>query len=154
MKKKILMVTGSRSEFGLQENLFNLLRKDKKIIPLLVVTGSHLSKIHGNTVNDIKKKKIKIFKKINIINKNNSIPNQISKLIYYLSILINRYKPELVILVGDRYEALASAIAAYYLKIKIAHIHGGETTFNSLDDGARHSISKFCLLYTSPSPRD
>ena len=51
------MVTGSRSEFGLQENLFNLLRKDKKIIPLLVVTGSHLSKIHGNTVNDIKKKK-------------------------------------------------------------------------------------------------
>ena len=71
MKKKILMVTGSRSEFGLQENLFNLLRKDKKIIPLLVVTGSHLSKIHGNTVNDIKKKKIKIFKKINIINKNN-----------------------------------------------------------------------------------
>ena len=141
------MVTGSRSEFGLQENLFNLLRKDKKIIPLLVVTGSHLSKIHGNTVNDIKKKKIKIFKKINIINKNNSIPNQISKLIYYLSILINRYKPELVILVGDRYEALASAIAAYYLKIKIAHIHGGETTFNSLDDGARHSISKLADLH-------
>ena len=147
MNKKILMVSGARSEFGLQENLFKLFSKKKGLEPMLVVTGSHLSYEHGNTINAIKKKNIKVFKKIRIIKKNNLITDQISKLILEFSKVIQKAKPSLLLLVGDRYETFACAIAAYYLKIKIAHIHGGETTFNSLDDAARHSISKLSNLH-------
>ncbi len=145
--KKIFIVSGARSEFGLQENLLTLFKNNKLIDTFLIVTGSHLSKFHGNTINYIRQKKFTIFKTIKIISNNNSINEQISKLIYSFSKVIKKSKPDILILVGDRYEVFACAIAAYYSKIKIAHIHGGEITFNSLDDGARHSISKLSDIH-------
>ena len=147
MNNKICIVTGSRAEYGLQKNLINLINSDKKLKLFLIVTGTHLSKEHGNTSQQIKNDKIKIFKSIKIIKKTSDIPSEISILIKKISKDLQKIKPDILLLVGDRYEVFASAIAAYYLKIKIAHFHGGETTIGSLDEGARHSISKLSDLH-------
>jgi GDP/UDP-N,N'-diacetylbacillosamine 2-epimerase (hydrolysing) len=147
MKKKICIVTGSRAEYGLQKNLINLINSDKELRLFLIVTGTHLSKEHGNTSQQIEKDKIKIYKNIKIIKKNSNVLTEISFLIKKISKDLKKIKPDILLLVGDRYEVFAAAIAAYYLKIKIAHFHGGETTIGSLDEGARHSISKLSDLH-------
>ena len=147
MKKKICILTGSRAEYGLQKNIINLINSDKNLKLFLIVTGSHLSKEHGNTSLQIKNDKIKIYKSIKIIKKNSSVPMEISVLIKEISKDLKKIKPDILLLVGDRYEVFAAAIAAYYLKIKIAHFHGGETTTGSLDEGARHAISKLSDLH-------
>ncbi|MDC0856121.1 UDP-N-acetylglucosamine 2-epimerase [Candidatus Pelagibacter sp.] len=147
MKKKICIVTGSRAEYGLQKNLINLINRDKTIKLFLIVSGMHLSKEHGNTIKQIQKDKIRIHKKIKIVKKKSDVLNEMSLLIKEISKELKKIKPDIVLLVGDRYEIFATAIAAYYLKIKIAHFHGGETTIGSLDEGARHSISKLSNLH-------
>jgi len=147
MKKKICVLTGSRAEYGLQKNLINLIKTDPELKLFLIVTGTHLSKEHGNTSQQIKKDKIKIYRNITIIKKKSDIPIEISVLIKEISKDLKKIKPDILLLVGDRYEVFAAAIAAYYLKIKIVHFHGGETTTGSLDEGARHGISKLSDLH-------
>ena len=146
MKKKILIVTGSRADYGILKNLINCLNKSKKIQPILVVTGQHLSRNYGNTskiaINDFSK----ICHLINIdIKKTNplSILNSISMGLNKIGKFIQHKKPELIILLGDRYEILSAAIGSIYNNVKIVHIHGGEVTTGSIDDTIRHAITKF-----------
>ncbi len=147
---KIFLLTSTRADFGLLKNLIKKLNKDKKFNLKVIVTGSHLSKKHGLSLNEIKQSKIKVFKKIKISNSTKSntfLLNDIGILSKKLSYLINQEKPHLMILLGDRYETLGAALAAYISKIPIAHIHGGEITSGSLDDGFRHSISKLSTIH-------
>jgi len=146
MKKKIFIVTGSRADYGILKNLISCLNKSKKFQLTLVITGQHLSKNYGNTskitINDFSK----ICHLINIdIKKTNpvSILNSISVGINKIGKFIQRKKPELIILLGDRYETLSAAIGSIYNNVRIAHIHGGEVTTGSVDDTIRHAITKF-----------
>ena len=146
MKKKIFIVTGSRADYGILKNLINCLNKSKKFQLTLVVTGQHLSRNYGNTskiaINDFSK----ICHLINIdIKKTNpiSILNSISIGINKIGRFIEHKKPELIILLGDRYETLSAAIGSMYNNVKIAHIQGGEVTTGSIDDTIRHAITKF-----------
>jgi len=146
MKKKIFIVTGSRADYGILKNLISCLNKSKKFQLTLVVTGQHLSKNYGNTskipINDFSK----ICHLINIdIKKTNplSILNSISIGLNKIGKFIQHKKPDLIILLGDRYEILSAAISSIYNNVKIAHIHGGEVTTGSIDDTIRHAITKF-----------
>lgn len=131
--------------------LSRLIKKIQKISPVhLIVTGSHVSKAFGNTINEIKKEKINIYKiiKINLNDDTEKgISSAISQTIIKFDNIFNKLKPDLLIVLGDRYEIFSAVIAASIHRITIAHIHGGETTINSLDNYFRHSISIMSHLH-------
>lgn len=142
---KIFLVTSSRADFGLLKNLILELDKTSDFDLKIIATGSHFSKKHGFSFQEIRKEKIKIYKKILITNNTKSsrlLLNDMSVLSKNISSLIKKNKPDLFIVLGDRYEVFAITLAAYLEKIPIAHIHGGELTQGSLDDGFRHCITK------------
>lgn len=148
--KKIIVITGSRAEYGLLKLLVKKLKKIKVFKTKLLVTGSHLSKRHGFTAQEILNDKINIDYKIDIKIKNDSekdITNSVSIIFKKISPIYSKEKPDLIILLGDRYELLAPAFAALIHRIPIAHIHGGEVTNGAYDDAIRHSISKMSNLH-------
>ena len=145
-KKKIVIVTGSRADYGILKNLIICLNKSKKFQLSLIVTGQHLSKNYGNTSKIVINDFAKICHLINIdVKKTNSLSilNSISLGLNKIGKFIQLKKPELIILLGDRYEILSAAIGSIYNNVKIAHIHGGEVTTGSIDDSIRHAITKF-----------
>lgn len=147
---KICIFTASRSEYGLLKGLIKKIHLIKNAKLSLVVSGSHLSTKYGLSINEIKKDKFKINKKI-YINLEKDSNWDVANAFAETSKKINKYfkskKFDLVILLGDRYEALSVAISSYINRFPIAHIHGGEKTFNSLDDNFRHSISKLSTFH-------
>lgn len=147
---KVAIISGSRSEFYLLKNLIINFKKDKNIKLYFGITGSHLTNFFGNTVQEIKKEKIKIDYKINLFIKNDKKKNileYLSNAIKGCSKFLNKFCPDILIILGDRYEIYSAAIAAYLNRIPIAHIHGGEKTIGSLDDGLRHSITKLSQIH-------
>ena len=146
---KILVITSTRADFGLLKNLINSFKKNKFDCKVLA-SGTHFSKYYGYTSNEIKSENIKIdFNlKQEIITKNsNGISKIISQFIKQVTIILNKANPDLVVLLGDRYEILGAAVAAHISRIPIAHIHGGELTSGVIDDAFRHSITKMSQLH-------
>ena len=147
---KICIFTASRSEYGLLKGLIKKIHLIKNTKLSLIVSGSHLSTKYGLSINEIKKDKFKINKKI-YINLEKDSNWDVANAFAETSKKINKYfkskKFDLVILLGDRYEALSVAISSYINRFPIAHIHGGEKTLNSLDDNFRHSISKLSAFH-------
>ena len=142
---KLCTITGSRAEFFILKNLILKLQKEKKFKHQLIVTGSHTSQKFGNTIKDIKRNKVKITSIIKTNfrgDKPNHIANYLGDGIKRFSNKFSKIKPDLILVLGDRYEIYAAVISAYLSRIPIAHICGGETTQGSLDEGIRHSISK------------
>ena len=119
--------------------------KNKNSTSQLIVTGTHLSKEYGNTIDAIFKDKIKITRKIDISLINNTrlgVSKSFSIAVEKISRNLNSLNPDLLVLLGDRYETFAAALSATILNIPIAHIHGGETTQGAFDESFRHSITK------------
>ncbi len=148
--KKICVITGSRSEYGLLKNIISEIKKSNKLKLQLVVTGSHLSNDFGLTVKQIIKDKFKINKKIKILQKKDNETNLTKAMSYGLIKFTNvfkKLKPDLILILGDRYEILSSAISALFLKIPIAHLHGGERSEGAYDESIRHAITKFSHLH-------
>ncbi len=146
---KIATISSTRADFGLLKNLIKKLNRNN-FKTRLIATGTHFSRQYGYTYRDILKNKIKIDEKINK-KINTSNPLGISKImsdhIFESSKIFEKLKPDLIILLGDRYEILASAIAAHICCIPIAHIHGGELTNGIIDDAFRHSITKLSQIH-------
>lgn len=148
--RTICVVTGSRSEYSLLYYLIKAIKNHKFLKLSLIVTGSHLSKEFGNTYKEIEKDGFKIDSKVKILNKSDNI-SSISKataagLIGFTK-AFTKIKPDLIIILGDRYEMLAAASAALYSNIAIAHIHGGESTEGAIDEAIRHSITKMSWFH-------
>lgn len=147
---KIFLITSTRADFGLLKNLIFRFKKNSFFDLKIIVTGTHLSKKHGYSFNEIRSEKLKVYKKIVITNNTKSptsLLNDMNILSKNISSLIKKEKPDLFIVLGDRYEILAASLAAYISKVPIAHIHGGELTEGSLDDGFRHCITKMSNLH-------
>lgn len=151
MKKKICIFTGSRAEYSLLFPIIKEIQKNKKkFFCDVIVTGTHLSRNFGYTVNEIKKDKIQNIHQIKILNKNLSddkICEYMGNGLKKFSKFLNKKKYDFVILLGDRYEILIAAISAMINRIKIVHIHGGEVTSGAYDDAIRHSISKMSSMH-------
>lgn len=147
---KIFLITSTRADFGLLKNLIFELKKSSYFDLKIIATGTHFSKKHGFSLNEIKNEKIRIYKKIIITSNINSpkfLLNDMSIISKNISSFIKKNRPDLFVVLGDRYEILATSLAAYLAKVPIAHIHGGEITQGSLDDGFRHCISKMSYLH-------
>mgnify|MGYP001494055641 CR=1 FL=1 len=147
---KICVITGSRAEFDLLKNLVLELKNDNFFKIKLLVTGAHLSNYFGKTLNYIKKSKIKVDKAIDISIKNDdikSISNSFSLGVKKFSSIFDKIKPDAILILGDRYEIFACAISACLNRIPIIHIHGGERTEGSIDEGLRHSTTKLSHIH-------
>ena len=149
MKKKICIVTGSRAEYGLLYWLLKEIEASQDFELQLIVTGMHLSAEFGLTYKEIEKD-FKINKKIDIdLTLDTSLGISRSMSIAQISFAkaYNKLNPDIIILLGDRYEIFSAASAAMISKLPIAHIHGGEISEGSLDDCMRHCISKMSHLH-------
>ena len=143
--KNIFVVSSTRADFGILKNLIIELSQKKNIKLTTIFTGTHLIRDFGYTIKDtfkkenINSKKIKVTyttdKNVDLIKVKNQISNNFSK-------YINKTNPDLVILLGDRFEILECALTTYLMRVPILHFHGGEITGGSYDDSMRHAISK------------
>ena len=149
--RKICVVTGTRAEYGLLSRLIRMIDESEKTRLQLIATNMHLSPTYGETYKEIEADGFKIDRKLPIIEegKNDAVAtlNSMAKAVAGFADAFNELKPDLVALLGDRYEILAAAEAALIEKIPIAHIHGGEVTEGAYDDAIRHSITKMSHLH-------
>ena len=146
----ILGITTTRADFGLLRPTFERMTADPKIKFELVVTGTHLEEEFGNTKNEIENSGLIIHHEIplgmsNLLSK--GISAIYSVVIQQFSQLFKQLKPDLIFILGDRYETHAIATAATLENIAIAHAHGGEITEGAMDDALRHSITKLSHLH-------
>mgnify|MGYP001205924693 FL=1 len=149
-KININVVTGTRAEFGLLKKLIKEINNDDEFNLSLSVTGSHLSSIHGETINEIINEGLQIDFKVDLKLKFDT-PKAISEAtangIKGFAKIFSKSKPDLLIILGDRYEILSAVLAACFENIPIAHIHGGERTEGLIDESIRHAITKFSHLH-------
>lgn len=150
MRRKILVITGTRAEFGLLINLLREIEEDESLELQLIVTGMHLSPEFGFTYKEIEKNDIKISRKIEILLSSDSVIG-ISKSmglgLISFSEAFEDLKPDIIVVLGDRFEILTAVTAASVGRIPIAHIHGGEATLGAFDEAFRHSITKMSHLH-------
>ena len=150
MKRKICIVTGSRAEYGLLKPLLDEIENDPDLILQLVVIGMHLSPEFGLTYKDIEKDGFVINEKIEILLSSDT-PVGVSKAMGLALIgfgeAYERLKPDIIVLLGDRFEIFSAAASALVSKVPVAHIHGGEVTEGAFDDAFRHSITKMSHLH-------
>lgn len=148
--KKICVITGTRAEFGLLKPLIQKIDQDRESELQLVVTGMHLSPEFGLTYQEIEKTGFKITERNEMLLSSDT-PNGITKSvgmgIIGFADIFTRLIPDMVIILGDRFEMLAAATAAMIHAIPISHIHGGELTEGIIDDPIRHSITKMSTLH-------
>lgn len=148
--KKICVITGTRAEYGLLKPLIKKISDDSGVELQLVVTGMHLSPEFGLTYREIEEDGFEITERNEMLLSSDT-PNGIAKSIGLGMIgfadIFTRIKPDIVVILGDRYEALAAATAAMVHRIPIAHIHGGELTEGLIDDSIRHTITKMSILH-------
>jgi UDP-hydrolysing UDP-N-acetyl-D-glucosamine 2-epimerase len=149
-QRNISVVTGSRADYGL---LFPILKKIKSSNHLklqLLVTTAHLSSEFGNTFKEIEKDGFHINERIENFFESDtqeSIAKSAGLATMLLAESFKRLMPDIVLILGDRFEAHAAATAAMLMKIPIAHIHGGEITEGAIDEQIRHSITKMSNLH-------
>jgi len=148
-KRKICVVTGTRAEYGLLYWLMKEILSDGELELQLIVTGMHLSPEFGLTYKEIEKE-FKVDKKIEmLLSSDTSIGVSKSMGLAQISFAeaYEELKPDILVLLGDRYEIFSAASAAMIARIPIAHLHGGETTEGAFDESIRHSITKMSHLH-------
>ena len=150
--RKICVVTGTRAEYGLLSRLMQMIKDSDQTKLQIIATNMHLSPKYGNTYQEIEKDGFTIDCKIPIIDESapDNAVTTVKSMATALSGFADAYakmKPDLVVVLGDRYEILAAATAALIERIPIAHLHGGEVTEGAYDDAIRHSITKMSHLH-------
>ncbi|MDI6781218.1 MAG: UDP-N-acetylglucosamine 2-epimerase [bacterium] len=157
MIKKIMAITGTRAEYGIWRPVFKAIDANPSLSLFLIVTGSHLSTVFGMTIDEIYRDGFLIAEKIDIIPEQEKQGNKwsdssrdtaisIGKCIIGIAEAIQQIQPNIILILGDRGEMLSGAIAATYMNIPIAHLHGGEVS-GSIDEGIRHAITKLSHIH-------
>lgn len=148
--KKICIVTGTRAEYGLLKPLIRRVNDDIDLKLQLLVTGMHLSPEFGLTYNEIIKDGFEITDKVEMLLSSDTevgISKSMGLAMISFSEAFQRINPDILIVLGDRYEIFAAASVAMIAKIPIAHLHGGEITEGVVDEAIRHSITKMSYLH-------
>ena len=150
MSRKICVITGTRAEYGLLSRLIKEIKCDKQLTLQLVVTGMHLSPEFGLTYREIEADGFPIAEKVEMLLSSDSsqgIAKSIGTGVLGFSDVFERLKPDLLVVLGDRFEIAAACMAALPFRIPIAHIHGGEITQGLIDEAIRHAVSKMAHLH-------
>lgn len=144
MKRHICYITGTRADFGLMARSLQLIQTHPQIALSVVVTGMHLSPKYGNTVDEIAQAGLRISGRIPVVleaSDGAAMATALARVLLGIIPILQTEKPDAVLLLGDRGEMLAGALAAIHLNIPIVHVHGGERS-GTVDEPVRHAISK------------
>lgn len=148
--RKICIVTGSRAEWGLLSGLARKIVDDPELELQIVATNMHLSPEFGLTYREIEQQGFRINRKVEMLLSSDTA-NATAKSVGLATIgfadAYEELKPDLLLVLGDRYEILAAVTAALFYKIPVAHLHGGEITEGAYDDAIRHAITKMSHLH-------
>ena len=150
VKRKICVITGTRAEYGLLFWLFKEMQEDPAIELQIVVTGTHLSPEFGLTHEIIEKDGFKIDARVEMLLSSDTpvgVGKSIGLGVIGFSDALDRLKPDMVVVLGDRFEILAAVLAAMTARIPVSHLHGGEVTEGAVDEAIRHSITKMSHLH-------
>ena len=143
-------MTGSRADYGLLKRLMKLIDSDPEMTLHIIVTGSHLSSKHGFTYREIEEDGFQIDFTVDIIENiidAQSTARAMSKAQIEITKILSEIKPDLMVVLGDRYEILSAVISALLTNVPVAHIHGGEVTIGAFDDAIRNAITKMSHLH-------
>lgn len=149
-KRRICVVTTSRADFGLLCQLLHEIEEDSALQLQLLVSGAHTSRGPGNSMREIEQAGLRIAQKIPMrIAGEVALANlgAIAGGMKRFGTSFAALKPDLLVLLGDRFELFAPAIAALMLQVPIAHIHGGELTEGAMDEQVRHALTKMAALH-------
>jgi len=147
---KICVVTATRAEFGLLSGLMELIDGDPDLELQVVVTGAHLMEEFGHTVDAVRLAGFRVdaeVREITAAETNADVAHQVGKGTSGFATALGSLQPDAIIILGDRYEMLAAALAAFFLQIPIVHLHGGEVTEGAFDDSIRHVITKLSRVH-------
>ena len=150
MTRKVCVITGTRAEYGLLRWVMQGIIQTPELTLQVIATGMHLSPEFGLTFREIEKDGFQIDRKVEMLTSSDT-PVGIAKsmglgLIGFADAL-NELKPDLIVVLGDRFEIFAAVSAALVARIPVAHLHGGETTEGAFDEALRHSITKMAHLH-------
>ncbi len=152
---KIAVVTGTRAEFGLLSPLMHKIQASEHVDLITIVTGTHLLPDFGYTVEDIKSEGFTVdatIPEIASARDGADVARQVGSGIVAFTDALVSLAPDALVLLGDRYELLSAATAAFFLEVPIVHLHGGEVTEGAFDDTIRHAISKFASVHAVAAP--
>ena len=148
--KKVCVVTGTRAEYGLLKPIIEKVHQSEELTLQLVVTGMHLSPEFGLTYKEIEKDGYPICTKIEMLLSSDTtvgITKSMGVALMGFADCFEQQRPDILIVLGDRYEIFMAVSAAMIARIPIAHIHGGELTEGLIDEAIRHSITKMSQLH-------
>ncbi len=148
--KKICVVTGSRAEYGLLKWVMRMIGESSRLNLQVIVTGTHLSPEFGLTFREIESDGFQIDRKVEMLLSSDTtvgITKSVGLALCGFSDVLADLKPDLVLVLGDRYEIFAAATAAMIARVPIAHLHGGEKTEGAIDEAIRHAITKMSHLH-------
>lgn len=154
-RKRIGVVTGTRAEYGLLKPLLEKLNNDPALCLCLLVTGAHLEERLGYTCREIEEDGFSVSRRIPMHLTQDTpgvICLSLAEELKGLSEAFQSERPDLLVVLGDRYEILGAAVAAAMFRIPIAHIHGGEVTEGAIDDAMRHAVTKLSYLHFASTP--
>ncbi|MER2076737.1 UDP-N-acetylglucosamine 2-epimerase [Psychrobacillus psychrotolerans] len=150
MRRKICVVTGTRAEYGLLYWLMKEIQKDEELELQIVATGMHLSPEFGLTYNQIEEDEFRIDEKVEMLLSSDTkvgVAKSMGLATIGFADAFERLQPDILVILGDRFEMLAAAQTALIRQLPIVHLHGGELTFGAYDDSIRHSITKMACWH-------
>lgn len=149
-KRKICIVTGTRAEYGILSRLMKSLDQDSSVELQIIATNMHLSPEFGLTVREIEEDGLRVNRRVEMLLSSDTAVGTVKSMGLASIGLADAYAeldPDLIVILGDRYEMLAAASAALIFGIPVAHLHGGEITEGAYDDTIRHAITKLSFLH-------
>jgi len=150
MSRKVCVVTGTRAEFGLLRWLMEAINTHPKLILQVVATGMHLSPEFGSTYQEIEEAGFKIDAKVEMLlssDTNTAVIKSMGLGVIGFADVYERLAPNMLVVLGDRFEIFAATSAAMIAGIPVVHLHGGETTEGAFDEAIRHSVTKMSHLH-------
>lgn len=154
--KKICFITGSRADYGILAPIMKEIKNSHEAELQIVATNMHLSPSFGMTVNEIESDGFTVNYKLTTLEEGGTAASTVksmAKVMDGLAEALDQLKPDLVVILGDRYEALAAASSAVVFNIPIVHLHGGETSEGAIDDLFRHAITKLSTYHFASTPQ-
>jgi len=148
--RRVAVVTGARAEYGMLTPVLRAIERGPTLELALIVTGLHLSRALGHTVDEIERDGFPIAARVDMLPASDqplSAATALGRGVIGLAEVLERESPDLLLVLGDRPEPLAAALAATYLGVPVAHIHGGEISGGSVDDHVRNAITKLAHLH-------
>jgi GDP/UDP-N,N'-diacetylbacillosamine 2-epimerase (hydrolysing) len=150
MNRKICVITGTRAEYGLMRWLMQGIKDEALLTLQIIVTGMHLSPEFGMTYREIEKDGFQIDRKVEMLTSSDTsvgVAKSMGLGMIGFADVLNDLKPDLILVLGDRFEIFAAVSAALIARIPVAHLHGGESTEGAFDEALRHSITKMSHLH-------